>query len=156
MKTRTVHIAVIFDPAWTSDNYRYQAQMVTKVPDPENHISDPSYSYSRCGGFMSFGSNTAFASGVRTIEINYRDIEPVAELGILNMMEDKVRNRAEEELAKALDPIMARKHELAMLTYKPAKPETVFCEVLQEDVKPFGDEEEDAMFEGHPLFNPED
>lgn len=121
MKTRTVHLAVIFDATWHSDDYRYETRMVQKVVEPENHIPDPKYSYSRCGGFMSYGSNTAFASEVRTIEINYRDIEPVAELGILNMMEDKVRNRAEEELAKALDPIMARKHELAMLTYH--KPE---------------------------------
>lgn len=141
MKTRTKYYAVIFDPAWASDEYRYEVREVRKCsPNARTDSPDPDYVYSDCGNYYAYGSNLLFASSVREISIAFQEIRPIDELHLLDTMENNVRDKAEEALAKALDPIMARKHELAMLTYQPAKPE---------------EEEEDAMFEGHPLFNPE-
>lgn len=122
MKTRTKYYAVIFDPSWTSDEYRYEVREVRKCsPDSREDNADPNYVYSDCGNYYAYGSNILFASSVREVSIAFQEIKPIDELHLLDTMENNVRNKAEEALAKALDPIMARKHELAMLTYH--KPE---------------------------------
>jgi len=144
MKTRTKYYAVIFDPSWTLDEYRYEVREVRKCsPDSREDNADPNYVYSDCGNYYAYGSNILFASSVREISIAFQEIRPIDELHLLDTMENNVRNKAEEALAKALDPIMARKHELAMLTYQATPEPESLCEGV------------DAEFAGHPFFNPE-
>lgn len=154
LKPRTKYFAVIFDPEWSSDDYRYCMQEVFL----NGHEHDPKYSYSAGRKYMSYKSNCLFASEVIRLDIDGYEIEPTNEIALLDQIEDRAIHAADVALQKTLDPIRARKTELAMLTHQPEHsfPGSDWLEPDPDD-KEFHDspDEEDAMLEGHPLFNPE-
>lgn len=116
--TRIKRFAIIFDPSWQSDAYRYEMQEVHEVEGHHDTQNLKEYSYSLCGKYYIWKPNCFIVSQIREVEIQGWEVMPTDELRLLDRIEDKVRDAAHTALQKTLDPILARKHELAMLTYQ--------------------------------------
>lgn len=115
--TRTAFFALIFDPQWTSDTFRYSIQEVQPVAEGES--IDSKYSYSSCGKYKPYKEFCLITSKVHRLDIDSREVNPDEELQLLDGIEEGIVHAADVALQKTLDPIRARKTELAMLTHQP-------------------------------------
>lgn len=129
---RTKYFAVVFDPAYTSDSYRYEMQEVFPLYEGEEQDLN-NYSYSLCGKYKAWKPNCYIASRIRELTIEVWEVAATDELKLLDQIEDRLIHAADVALERSLDPIKARKFELAQLTYQAAKPESTTEPVMEDD-----------------------
>ena len=116
MNTRTKYYAVIFDPTWTSEQFRYEIQ---EVYPTTGIYDDTGCSYNADHTFKIYKENCLFMSVVKEVTLDVWELAPTDELKLLDKIEDSIVAKYETILSRELDPVKARKTELAMLTHQP-------------------------------------
>lgn len=105
-------------------------------------------SMSKCGKFYVYGAHYVFMSQCFPLTIAF-DYVIEDEIDVCNRAINGIRNAAYTRMEEAIEVPKARITELLQLQHLQPKPdEQRTFDVVEED-------SEDALFEGHPLFDPE-
>lgn len=151
MKTIAGHFAIV-----KSVTSRYASPGITQVHEFEETDSRDTKSFSHCGKYYVWGTDYVFLSDIMPLAIEIKEsIED--EIAACNRAIIGIRNEAFRHMDMALEVPKARMTELLQLQYIPKSnvpPDSEYAEELSgADV--VEKNSEDALFEGHPLFNPE-
>lgn len=142
IKTITKHFAVICDPEFLCEKYRYLVCELNLIEE-DSDFEAQGRPISRCGKYYYWQSGKFIVSDTVEIEIPY---DPITTEDEVNWVQKKInieQNKSQQELERKLDPLKARLTELLAITYQPT-----------EAPSPEYEEEEEALFQGHPFFNP--
>lgn len=127
---------------------RWAVPGISKVERYTDDLDKLDRSMSQCGKFYVYGTDYVFMSQCfpLTIQFNYA-LED--EIDVCNKAINGIRNEAYKRMEQAIEVPKARITELLQLQHlQPEPDEQRTFDVVEED-------SEDALFEGHPLFDPE-
>lgn len=134
--------AVIGDMDYQSEIFRYSIYELSLI-DWDSGFEAQGRPVSRCGKYYYWQSGKFIVSDAIEIVIPY---DPITTEDEVNWLQERIaleQSRSQQELEKKLDPLKARLTELLAITYQPT-----------EAPSPEYEEEEEALFQGHPFFNP--
>lgn len=126
---------------------RWAVPGISKVERYTDDLDKLDRSMSQCGKFYVYGTDYVFMSQCfpLTIQFNYA-LED--EIDVCNKAINGIRNEAYKRMEQAIEVPKARITELLQLQHLQPEPEPDEQRDSQQD-------SEDALFEGHPLFDPE-
>jgi len=124
---------------------RWATPGITKVEQYTDGINKEDKSMSQCGKFYVYGAGYVFMSQCFPLTIPFRySLED--EIDTCNRAINGIRNESYKRMEMAIEVPKARLTELLQLQHLQPEPDE------QRDSQ---QDSEDALFEGHPLFNPE-
>lgn len=124
---------------------RWATPGITKVEPYTDGINKEDKSMSPCGKFYVYGTDYVFMSQCFPLTIPFRySLED--EIDTCNRAINGIRNESYKRMEMAIEVPKARLTELLQLQHLQPEPDE------QRDSQ---QDSEDALFEGHPLFNPE-
>lgn len=136
----TAHFAIV-----KSVTSRWATPDITKVEPYTDGINKEDKSMSQCGKFYVYGTDYVFMSQCFPLTIPFRySLED--EIDTCNRAINGIRNESYKRMEMAIEVPKARLTELLQLQHLQPEPDE------QRDSQ---QDSEDALFEGHPLFNPE-
>lgn len=136
----TAHFAIV-----KSVTSRWATPDITKVEPYTDGINKEDKSMSQCGKFYVYGTDYVFMSQCFPLTIPFRySLED--EIDTCNRAINGIRNESYKRMEMAIEVPKARLTELLQLQHLQPEPDE------QRDSQ---QDSEDALFEDHPLFNPE-